>query len=200
MKNHWILSIVITLSFVFLASASKKDEHDLKEKQAGLDAVKAEVEDGRDSLENEVARRYGLKQKLVDQREADKQEMDRLRDAQERAANELARVKEECLAREQTVADERKAAQAAVEEWSNVKVALSDAFKKEADAVLEAFPWTAKRGGRPWRRSARNLPESKTRRRRGMILSPTRATISARAQEFPLSPATCSPTRARRCI
>ncbi len=140
MKNHWILSIVIALSFVFLASASKKDEHDLKEKQARLDAVKADVEDGRDSLENEVARRYGLKQKLVDQRETDKQEMDRLRDAQERAANELARVKEECLAREQTVADERKAAQTAVEEWSNVKLALSDAFKKEADAVLEAFP------------------------------------------------------------
>jgi biopolymer transport protein ExbB len=132
--------LIVTLCFVSAASASKKEDHEFKEEQARLESLKADVEAARDSLENEVARRYGLKQKLVDRREQDKQEMDQLRDGQERAANDLARVKEECLAREQTVTDERKAAQSAREEWSNEKSALSEVFKKEADAVLEAFP------------------------------------------------------------
>ncbi len=141
MKTFAMPSILlVTLCLASAAFASKKEEHEFKEKQARLEALKAEVEDARDSLENEVARRYGLKQKLVDRREQDKQEMDQLRDGQERAASDLARVKEECLAREQNVADERKAAQSALEEWSNEKSALSDVFKKEADAVLEAFP------------------------------------------------------------
>lgn len=141
MKKVLFFSIILLLlGFGFSAFASHKEEHELKEKQARLDALKSEVEDARDSLENEVARRYGLKQKLVDRREQDKQEMDQLRDAQERAANDLARVKEECLAREQAVADERKAAQAAQDEWSSEKASLADVFKKDADAILEAFP------------------------------------------------------------
>jgi biopolymer transport protein ExbB len=125
---------------MFSSFASHKEEHELKEKQARLEALKSEVEDARDSLENEVARRYGLKQKLVDRREQDKQESDQLRDAQERASNDLARVKEECLAREQTVVDERKAAQAAQDEWTGERSALSDVFKKDGDAILDAFP------------------------------------------------------------
>ena len=140
MKNCSILSAIIVLLIACAAFASKKEEKEFKEKQVRLELLKAEVEAARDSFETESARRYALKQKGVDQREIDKQEFEQLRESQERAANDVARVKEECLAREQMVADERKAVEAAKEEWSYVKTALGDVFKKEADAVLEAFP------------------------------------------------------------
>jgi biopolymer transport protein ExbB len=130
----------MVLVIAFAAVASKKEEKEFKEKQGRLELLKAEVEGARDSFETESARRYTLKQKGVDQRDLDKQEFEQLREAQERAANDLARVKEECLAREQMAADERKAAETAKEEWSYVKAALGDVFKKEADAVIEAFP------------------------------------------------------------
>ena len=128
------------LAIAFGVSASKKEEKEFKDKQGRLELLKADVEAARDSFETESARRYALKQKGVEQRETDKQEFDQLREAQERAANDLARIKEECLSREQMVADERKAAETVKEEWSYVKTALGDVFKKEADAVLEAFP------------------------------------------------------------
>ncbi|MGB7567787.1 MAG: hypothetical protein WBM07_08000, partial [Chitinivibrionales bacterium] len=140
MKYASIFSILILVLFVPTAFASKKDEKELKEKQVKLEMLKSEVEQARDSFETESVRRYTLKQKGVDQREIDKKEFEQLRETQERAANDLARVKEECLSREQMVADERKAAETAKEEWLYVKTALGDVFKKEADAVLEAFP------------------------------------------------------------
>jgi gas vesicle protein len=140
MKYASTLSIVLVLVIALAAYASKKDKIELKEKQDRLELLKGEIEEVRDSFETEAARRYTLKQKGVDQRELDKQEFEQLRETQERAANDLSRVKEECLSREQIVADERKALETTKEEWSSVKGALSDVFKKEADAVLEAFP------------------------------------------------------------
>jgi biopolymer transport protein ExbB len=140
MKYASTLSIVIVLVIASTGYASKKDKIELKEKQDRLELIKAEIEEVRDSFETEAARRYTLKQKDVDQRELDKQELEQLREAQERAASDLARVKEEGLSREQMVADEQKALETAKEEWSSIKSALSEVFKKEADAVLEAFP------------------------------------------------------------
>lgn len=140
MKNLSRLSLAIVLFFAMAVLASKKEDHEFREKQTQLEALKAEVQEARDSLETETARRYTIKQKGVDQREMDKQEFDQIREAQERVANDLARIKEECLAREQNVAGERRATETAKEEWTYVKSALSDVFKKEADGIIEAFP------------------------------------------------------------
>lgn len=140
MKYASTLSIMLALVLVSTGHASKKDKIELKEKQDRLELIKAEIEEVRDSFETEAARRYTLKQKGVDQRELDKQEFEQLRETQERAAGDLARVKEECLSREQLAADERKATETAKEEWSSLKSSLSEVLKKEADAVLEAFP------------------------------------------------------------
>jgi len=139
-KNLSRLSTAIVLFLALAALASKKEDHEFMDKQTQLEALKSEVQEARDSLETETARRYTIKQKGVDQREMDKQEFDQLREAQERVANDLARVKEECLAREQGVADERRAMEAAKEEWTQVKGALSDVFRKDAESIIEAFP------------------------------------------------------------
>jgi biopolymer transport protein ExbB len=132
-----ILFILIAACSLYAVSQQEKTQ---KMKETELALLKSYVENARDSLENEIAQRYILKQRSVDQREADKQDLDRLRETQERAANDLARVKEEYLAREQTLTDERKLADAAKEEWSFIVSALQELFKKDADAVIEAFP------------------------------------------------------------
>lgn len=132
----------LTLIFVLSISifASNKQDLALKAKAGELEVLKGYVQSARDSLENEVTGYYAFKQTNIDQREIDKQEFEQVREQQERVANDLSRVKEECLAKEQTIADERKAADGAREEWKFVQSALGDVFKKDADCVMEAFP------------------------------------------------------------
>jgi biopolymer transport protein ExbB len=140
MKTMYVAAILVLMILASASMASKKEEKELREKQTQLELLKTELEIARDSLETEIAYRYSLKQKNVGQRELDKQDFEQVRELEERAASDLARVKEECLAREQTVADERKATETARQEWLYIKSALSDVFKKEADAVIEGFP------------------------------------------------------------
>ena len=138
------LTLTLILFCALPALAGHDSEKTMRLRQAAeLTAIKDALEAARDSLENETAARYSLKQQWVDQREADKQELDRLREVEERSVNDLARVKEECLAKEATLSEERKNAEAAAEEWSYVRSSLSDALKKEADAIAEAFPLDA---------------------------------------------------------
>jgi biopolymer transport protein ExbB len=132
--------MLAVLAAVACVAAASQQEKTLKMKQTELSLLKSYVEAARDSLENEIAQRYTQKQRAVDQRESDKQELDRLRENQERAANDLARVKEECLAKEQALADERKLADAAKEEWGFVLSSLDEILAKDADGVMETFP------------------------------------------------------------
>ena len=111
----------------------QQKENDRKQLQSSLEAT-------RDSLERLITQQYSFKQKTVEQREADKEELDRQREQQERMENELARIKEERLNREQSVDDERKSLAAKQEERTYLTNQLKDIFQKDADGLAEAFP------------------------------------------------------------
>ncbi len=141
MRNISLLSVVLLLSISTVSFAGKKDDKDLvKENQRQIELLKDALEAAQDSLETEVTHRYTLRQNAVEQRESDKQQIDQLRETQEKLAGDLSRIKEECLASEQNISDERKSAKTVMDQWVYEKNSLGDIFKKDADAILEAFP------------------------------------------------------------
>ena len=123
-----------------LSMAAPKADQMLAAKDAELKQIRSQIEVARDSLQRLIAKQYGFKQKVVEQREIDKEEVDRLREQQEKMSNELARIKEERLSREQSLEDDRKALVGKQEEWASVKEQLKDIFQKESDGLLETFP------------------------------------------------------------
>ena len=122
-----------------VVAASQADKL-LAQKQGELDGLREQLEQARDSLQLEIATRYGLRQGRVEQRQADKEELDQARERQERAITELARIKEECFAKQQHIADAREALEQKREGWDFVRAALAEMFQKEAAALHETFP------------------------------------------------------------
>ena len=129
-------AILIVLVSISVLMAWGKDEK--KEKQ--LQNLKAQLQLARDSLQNEIARRWRLKQKYIGRREIDKEELARLRDMQERAYLDLTRVKEECFTRERKIADEKVSLQKKKDAWRYVAESVDELFEKDAQKVLDVFP------------------------------------------------------------
>jgi len=86
--------------------------------------LRQSLDSSRDSLQNDIARRWRDKQVSVERREADKEDLSRLKDAQEKAYNDLERVKEECLVKEKTAEDAGIALAAGRDEWRLTSSAL----------------------------------------------------------------------------
>jgi biopolymer transport protein ExbB len=129
-----ILFLTATASFAGKAEkiqAIKEEER--KELQNSLDK-------SRDSLQELVTKQYAFEQQAVEMKEANKDEFDKLREQQDRMETELARIKEERLSREQSLADEVKSLDAKKEEWTYLQNQIKDIFQKEADGLLEVFP------------------------------------------------------------
>lgn len=122
------------------ASYAGRAEKALLAKEAERRELQNSLEKVRDSLQVLITRQYAFKQTTVETREANKEELDKRREQQERMENELARIKEEKLSREQALDDERKNFAAKQEEWKYLKNQLKDIFQKDADGIIEAFP------------------------------------------------------------
>ncbi|MFP4163702.1 MAG: MotA/TolQ/ExbB proton channel family protein [Chitinispirillaceae bacterium] len=128
--------LIVSLVAIAFAGPDKND----KAKQRELEILKGFLHSARDSLQNEMADRWGAKQRMVEQRELDKEELVRYREKQERSHSELARIKEECFAKEKTLEDMEEDIQVRKEEWQFLKGALEEAFEKEASSIVETFP------------------------------------------------------------
>jgi len=128
--------LLITIVSVSYGASDKA----LRKKEQELNVLKGFLQASRDSLQNEIAARWRAKQHFVQQRELDKEELSRLRENQERIHTELARIKEECFARERTLEDERKQLQGKKDEWQFLNASVKEVFEKESDVLLEVFP------------------------------------------------------------
>jgi biopolymer transport protein ExbB len=138
--NRFILTIVCLAVAAGAAPRTTDKERELQVKETERTRLQESVEKMRDSLEQLIAKQYSQKQQAVEQRETDKEELDRQADEQARLMNELARIKEERLSREQALADERATLARKQEEWTYLRSQITDLLLKEADAVTEAFP------------------------------------------------------------
>ena len=109
-------------------------------KKKALAALNQKLQTTRDEVGGLIAYRWKTKQGHVSRRETDKETLSRLRDAQQRAYMDQARVKEEVFAREKTIEDEKRKANAAAEEWKSVPLTLDEKLEKEAEKIVGSFP------------------------------------------------------------
>ncbi|HUI93776.1 MAG TPA: MotA/TolQ/ExbB proton channel family protein [Chitinivibrionales bacterium] len=136
MKKTFFVILWLTVTASFAGKAEKIQaikETERKELQNALDK-------SRDSLQELVTKQYAFEQQAVEMKEANKDEFDKLHEQQDRMETELARIKEEKLNREQSLADEIKNLEAKKEEWTYLQNQIKDIFQKDADGLLEAFP------------------------------------------------------------
>ncbi len=128
--------------FLLLCTASVKaaPPNDIEEKQARLQALKAQLEMVKDSLEKAIADRWNAKQRYVEERERDKEELILLREEQERSFMELTRVKEERFAWQRRIQEKNNQVQALRDSWMITRNTVEDILSREADNVNKAFP------------------------------------------------------------
>jgi biopolymer transport protein ExbB len=136
-KKALLIILWLALSFSFAGKAAEKLQ---AAKEAERKDLQNSLEKARDSLQVLITHQYAFKQTTVETREANKEELDKRRESQERLENELARIKEEKLSREQALDDERKNLVAKQEEWKYLNNQLKDILQKDADGLVEAFP------------------------------------------------------------
>ncbi len=147
-RTTWVLLVVLAGLLLAPAGAAawpwdkkkkqKVDPNAAKKKE--LAALNAKLQRARDDLGGRIAYRWKTKQGHVAQRETDKETLSRLRDAQQRAYMEQARVKEEVFARDKTIEDEKRKANASAEEWKSVPLTLDEKLEKEAEKITGSFP------------------------------------------------------------
>jgi len=111
-----------------------------KEKEKQLSSLKAKLQDTRDSLQEEIAQRWGERQRSVEKRETDKEELERLAEQQEKAFSTMTTVKEEIYSLERRLEEAGKELDSKKQEWNYVKSVLEDILQKEADEVSSVFP------------------------------------------------------------
>lgn len=137
---RYLIIVLFSFAITLHAGSSSQAEKLLKIKEQELSALKDRLEQTRDSLQYETTQRYTIKQRLMQQREADKEEFDRLRELQERTASQLSQAKEESLTKEQQLAEERKVTTGKQDEWSSILNSCSEIFSKDASGIVECFP------------------------------------------------------------
>jgi uncharacterized protein (DUF342 family) len=79
---------------VSIGAAPDKNQKE-KELQQQLFSLKAKLQDARETLQNEIAERWGERQRFIEKREVDKEELERLAEQQEKAFGAVASIKEE---------------------------------------------------------------------------------------------------------
>lgn len=141
MKQITFFSLIVILLISSVdARRKKKEDTGPSPKEIELRALKEELEDLRNSLQQTIAKRWQDKQKYIRQREVDKEELNVLRDQQERVYLDIARVKEEVFARERAISEESTVLQQKKEEWTYVSKSMGEVFEKEGEKILERFP------------------------------------------------------------
>jgi|GEM_PF-38276 biopolymer transport protein ExbB/TolQ len=138
--SQMIAGCMIAMAWLSLPCLAASAKEMMKVKEAEAAQLRQSLDSSRDSLQNDIARRWRDKQVSVERREADKEDLSRLKDAQEKAYNDLERVKEECLVKEKTAEDAGIALAAGRDEWRLTSSALDEVFVKEAEAISGAFP------------------------------------------------------------
>jgi biopolymer transport protein ExbB len=129
--------VIAICAFCFAAP-----KRDAEAQQRELEVLKQYLQSARDSLQRDITDRWRQKQRFVEQREIDKEGLLRLREEQERAFNELSQAKEEVLAKQRVLEDERKAVDDTREEWEYVALSFSEVFEKESKNLVEYMPLT----------------------------------------------------------
>jgi biopolymer transport protein ExbB len=135
-----VLCLLFAGSVFALSTKEREAAESLALKNRKLDAMKARLEESRDSLQVEIAARWQAKQRFVQQRETDKEAIDQLREKLERAYSELSQVKEEEFAKAQVLEEEKKDFAQKKEDWSYVGSTQSDLYQKQADDLKECMP------------------------------------------------------------
>lgn len=135
-----ILHMIIILFSVQIIDAAQPDKNARLLKEKELELLKMHVQAARDSLQNEIAARWRIRQDQVRQRESDKEELADVREKLERYHTELARLKEEGLSKNDIIEDENKVVLSAKDEWKFIATSLDEVFQKEADLLVETFP------------------------------------------------------------
>ncbi|HEX2959447.1 MAG TPA: MotA/TolQ/ExbB proton channel family protein [Chitinispirillaceae bacterium] len=135
-----VICIITVLLSVTILHAAQVDKNARLLKEKELELLKEHVQAARDSLQNEIATRWRIRQDQVRQREADKEELADIREKLERHHTELARLKEEGLSKNDIIEDENKAVESVKDEWKFIATSLDETFQKESDMLIESFP------------------------------------------------------------
>jgi biopolymer transport protein ExbB len=135
-----VLFICCIQTTLFPAPITAYRDKELVAKENERDVLKRYVESSRDSLQLLTVEYYAIKQRGVDQREADKEEFDRLNGQRENRTTQLSRIREEILSREQSLQEARSNLSQKQEEAKIITATISDVLKKESDAIIGTFP------------------------------------------------------------
>ncbi len=138
MRKITFVLCIVAMAFSVAAQASR--DKSLRVKESERDVLIQYLDAARDSLQLLTVEYYALKQRGVDQREADKEEFEKLRERQERLSLDLSRYREETLTREQLLEEGRKKLSGKQDEIRLVGTTVAEIFKKEADDIIETFP------------------------------------------------------------
>jgi biopolymer transport protein ExbB len=125
--------------FVSIGAAPDKNQKE-KELQQQLSSLKVKLQDARETLQNQIAERWGEKQRFIEKREIDKEELERLAEQQEKAFGTVASIKEEIYSLERRLEEAGKELEDKKQEWNYVRSVLEDILQKESDEVSSVFP------------------------------------------------------------
>jgi biopolymer transport protein ExbB len=132
--------IIFTLALSIGAPIRGAQNKENMQKETELALLRQTLELTRDSLQNDIARRWRAKQQFVEQREVDKEDLSRLKDLQERAFGEESRVKEESFSKEKMLEEELGTTSGKQEEWRAIQSSMEDVLGKESQIIAEGFP------------------------------------------------------------
>ena len=125
--------------FVSIGAAPDKNQKE-KELQQQLSSLKVKLQDARETLQNQIAERWGEKQRFIEKREIDKEELERLAEQQEKAFGTVASIKEEIYSLERRLEEAGKELEDKKQAWNYVRSVLEDILQKESDEVSSVFP------------------------------------------------------------
>lgn len=134
MHRFFIFLLVLFLSIIAATDKNQK----LKEQE--LKILREHLESARDSLQNEIAARWSIRQIDINQRENDKEELVLQHEKTERLRNELAQIKEECYSKQRSIETEQKKLSERKEVWNYLISSMEDALKRESDKIMYSFP------------------------------------------------------------
>jgi biopolymer transport protein ExbB len=134
MYRFFIFLFALSLSLIAATDKNQK----LKEQE--LKILREQLESARDSLQNEIAARWKIRQIDMNQREKDKEELVLQYEKTERLRNELAQIKEECYSQQRAIETEQGKLSEKKEAWNYLVTSMEDALKRESDQLIHSFP------------------------------------------------------------
>ncbi len=134
------LQKIVILFLLLIVSVQAEQRQSVETLQEELQLLRGYLTTARDSLQDDISKRWSMRQRYINQREVDKEDLEELRATQEQDMNRLTRLKEECFAQERTIEDERSAVQDRRDEWDYLLASMGELFEKEERRIDEAIP------------------------------------------------------------